>query len=194
MLHRAISRLVSAVARFSQPCSHSYEAPSSEPGSSSETKEAFATEGEGISRTSVPFYSPLPQRQTVPPMSLNFCVTDGRHIVCSRYRNHARQDPPSLFLLAGAGVACDKDGSCLRLCGTGVKFICINQREESLQVARKVCGGRHKRIYMFPRLENSTVPAVASSAVLVTVPISPRPNAPRPPIFPAQFSQNLSPA
>ncbi|CAM9308975.1 unnamed protein product [Ectocarpus fasciculatus] len=47
-------------------------------------------------------------------MSLNFCVTDGRHIVCSRYRSHARQDPPSLFVLAGAGLACDEAGS-LRL-------------------------------------------------------------------------------
>ena len=54
-----------------------------------------------------------------PAMSLNFCVTDGRHIVCSRYRNHSRQDPPSLFVLSGAGFACDKEGSCLRLTAPG---------------------------------------------------------------------------
>lgn len=54
-----------------------------------------------------------------PAMSLNFCVTDGRHIVCSRYRNHSRQDPPSLFVLSGAGFACETEGSCLRLTAPG---------------------------------------------------------------------------
>ncbi|CAM9944871.1 unnamed protein product, partial [Scytosiphon promiscuus] len=37
------------------------------------------------------------------------------HIVCSRYRNHPWHDPPSLFVLSGAGFACEREGSCLRL-------------------------------------------------------------------------------
>lgn len=59
-----------------------------------------------------------------PAMSLNFCVTDGRHIVCSRYRNHSRQEPPSLFVLSGAGFACEEEGSCLQLTAPGV-FVCL---------------------------------------------------------------------
>lgn len=61
-----------------------------------------------------------PAPAPAPAMSLNFCVTDGRHIVCSRYRNHPRQDPPSLFVLSGAGFACEKEGSCLRLTAAGM--------------------------------------------------------------------------
>lgn len=31
------------------------------------------------------------------PNSLNFCVTDGRKMVAIRFRNHATEEPPSLY-------------------------------------------------------------------------------------------------
>lgn len=39
--------------------------------------------------------------------------------MCSRYRNHPWHDPPSLFVLSGAGFACEQEGSCLRLTAAG---------------------------------------------------------------------------
>lgn len=89
-LHRTITRFVSAVWRFSQPCARA----------------------RGRNRGGHP-------EPAIPTMSLNFCVSDGRHIVCTRYRNHPRQDPPSLFCLTGAGFACDEEKSCFRVTASG---------------------------------------------------------------------------
>jgi len=37
------------------------------------------------------------------PNCLNFCVTDGKKMVASRFRNHATQQPPSLYWSELAG-------------------------------------------------------------------------------------------
>ena len=49
----------------------------------------------------------LQQRSTDPskrrPNSLNFCTTDGKRMVALRFRNHATQQPPSLYWSEFAG-------------------------------------------------------------------------------------------
>lgn len=37
------------------------------------------------------------------PNSLNFCTTDGKKMVAIRFRNHATQQPPSLYWSEFAG-------------------------------------------------------------------------------------------
>ncbi|CAN0104281.1 unnamed protein product [Ectocarpus sp. 6 AP-2014] len=111
VLRRTIARIVSAVASLSaSPCP---------PAPPTATTTAPSISGnDGGPTTSPPDAASArggsSASAAAPAMSLNFCVTDGRHIVCSRYRSHARQHPPSLFVLAGAGLACDEAG-CLRL-------------------------------------------------------------------------------
>ncbi|CAB1104717.1 unnamed protein product [Ectocarpus sp. CCAP 1310/34] len=114
VLRRTIARIVSAVASLSaSPCP---------PAPPTATTTAPSTSGhDGGPTTSLPDAASVrggsSASAAAPAMSLNFCVTDGRHIVCSRYRSHARQNPPSLFVLAGAGFACDEAG-CLRQTAT----------------------------------------------------------------------------
>lgn len=42
------------------------------------------------------------------PNDLNVCVSDGRQLVASRFRNHATQQPPSLYHSASAGVTLNR--------------------------------------------------------------------------------------
>lgn len=42
------------------------------------------------------------------PNSLNLCVTDGRKLVAYRFRNHATQDPPSLYYSTSAGTTLNR--------------------------------------------------------------------------------------
>jgi len=42
------------------------------------------------------------------PNSLNLCVTDGIKLVAYRFRNHATQDPPSLYYSEKAGVTLNR--------------------------------------------------------------------------------------
>lgn len=141
-LRRAITRLVSAVAKSYRPCASSARQRQASSGvaftaSSCSAAPTMNVNGGGGSGTECagtaaaseenseqarpedgvfpPSLAAASVQEAMPAMSLNFCVTDGRHIVCSRYRNHPRQDPPSLFFMAGAGFACDAEGSCLRL-------------------------------------------------------------------------------
>lgn len=44
----------------------------------------------------------------VEPNDLNICVSDGRQLVASRFRNHATQQPPSLYHSASAGVTLNR--------------------------------------------------------------------------------------
>lgn len=39
-----------------------------------------------------------------PPNDLNVCVTDGKQLVAMRFRNHATEQPPSLYYSTTAGV------------------------------------------------------------------------------------------
>jgi len=123
---------VSAVARFAV----TQRPKASEPAASAADPAAAAATARGGARSSVGDVCPgaggdgsgdvgagdrvSGMAAEAPAMSLNFCVTDGRHIVCSRYRNHSRQEPPSLFVLSGAGFVCENEGSCLRLIAPGV--------------------------------------------------------------------------
>ncbi|CAM9821491.1 unnamed protein product, partial [Phaeothamnion confervicola] len=47
---------------------------------------------------------------TTPASSLNLCVTDGRSIVATRYRNHPTQQPPSMYYITGESFVCDGEG------------------------------------------------------------------------------------
>lgn len=42
------------------------------------------------------------------PNDLNICVTDGRSLVACRYRNHATEQPPSLYSSTAAGVTLNR--------------------------------------------------------------------------------------
>jgi glutamine amidotransferase len=42
------------------------------------------------------------------PNDLNICVTDGRSLVACRYRNHATEQPPSLYYSTSAGVTLNR--------------------------------------------------------------------------------------
>lgn len=42
------------------------------------------------------------------PNSLNLCVTDGRSLVAYRFRNHATQEPPSLYYSTTAGTTLNR--------------------------------------------------------------------------------------
>lgn len=144
-LRGAIARIVSAVAKFHRPSARAHSrktangplAPTAAAAMSPAVQNNSNTHYGGVPTAltgqmgddqpeTAAVHPPLPEeeRDVVPPMSLNFCVTDGRHIVCSRYRNHPKQEPPSLFFMAGAGFACDKEGSCLRLTAAG-DFVCV---------------------------------------------------------------------
>ncbi|OBT57997.1 hypothetical protein VE04_02006 [Pseudogymnoascus sp. 24MN13] len=46
--------------------------------------------------------------EEVEPNDLNVCVSDGRQLVASRFRNHATQQPPSLYHSASAGVTLNR--------------------------------------------------------------------------------------
>ncbi|CAN0041729.1 unnamed protein product, partial [Hapterophycus canaliculatus] len=112
VLRRTIARIVSAVARFAAPpCPPASAAAAA---AAAVPVSASPAEGEGVG-ASAAAAALAGSAAAAPAMSLNFCVTDGSHIVCSRYRNHPWQDPPSLFVLSGAGFACEREGSCLRL-------------------------------------------------------------------------------
>lgn len=130
-MRRTIARIVSAIAlSAAPPCPRGLSgtpataaaaAAASAGGDNSgisDTSEGSGVSGGGCAGVGGDFAdAELPT--AAPAMSLNLCVTDGRHIVCSRYRNHPRQDPPSLFVLSGAGFACEEEGSCLRLTAPG---------------------------------------------------------------------------
>jgi len=45
-----------------------------------------------------------------PAMSLNICFTDGVHAIATRYRNSARQQPPSMYFKTGRDFHCTSDG------------------------------------------------------------------------------------
>jgi len=42
------------------------------------------------------------------PNDLNICITDGRSLVALRYRNHATEQPPSLYYSTSAGVTLNR--------------------------------------------------------------------------------------
>jgi len=42
------------------------------------------------------------------PNDLNICITDGRSLVACRYRNHATEQPPSLYYSTSAGVTLNR--------------------------------------------------------------------------------------
>ncbi|OBT64470.1 hypothetical protein VE03_05355 [Pseudogymnoascus sp. 23342-1-I1] len=46
--------------------------------------------------------------QDVEPNDLNICVSDGRQLVASRFRNHETEQPPSLYHSASAGVTLNR--------------------------------------------------------------------------------------
>ena len=58
--------------------------------------------------TSMPFPLYLQANGIEKASSMNFAVSDGRHLVATRCRNHADEPPPSLFycLGEGCGEAC----------------------------------------------------------------------------------------
>ncbi|KAF2769182.1 N-terminal nucleophile aminohydrolase [Teratosphaeria nubilosa] len=45
---------------------------------------------------------------TASPNSLNLCVTDGKRLVACRFRNHATEQPPSLYYSTKAGVTLNR--------------------------------------------------------------------------------------
>ncbi|CAM9371363.1 unnamed protein product, partial [Heterosigma akashiwo] len=45
-----------------------------------------------------------------PAMSLNICLTDGVHTIATRYRNSARQQPPSMYFKTGRDFDCTSQG------------------------------------------------------------------------------------
>lgn len=54
-----------------------------------------------------------------PAASMNICVTDGRHIVCTRYRNHPVEESPSLYYMSGAGFVFDEESGSMRVTAHG---------------------------------------------------------------------------
>eukprot|EP01083_Nonionella_stella_P071254 191270_1 len=71
--------------------------------------------------------------------SLNFAVTDGNSIVCTRYRNHPTQDPPSLYIAHGVqfgGTCRVGDTICEQFHMHGANTGSTGRSAESLQRTR----------------------------------------------------------